>query len=55
MYGLSFAASLPLGQLQAGILMKLMGPQAAITISGAIMASIGVIAMIVMKRIRELR
>lgn len=55
MYGLSFAASVPLGQLQGGIVMKLMGPQAAITISGAIMASVGVVAMFAMKRIRELR
>ncbi|MCU1688087.1 MAG: Transrane secretion effector [Jatrophihabitantaceae bacterium] len=55
MYGLSFAASVPLGQLQGGILMKLIGPQATITISGTIMASIGVVAMFAMKRIRELR
>lgn len=55
MYGLSFAASVPVGQLQGGILMKLIGPQATITISGTIMASIGVVAMFTMKRIRALR
>lgn len=55
MYGLSFTASVPLGQLQGGILTKLIGPQATITISGSIMASIGIVAMVAMKRVRELR
>jgi len=55
MYGLSFAASVPLGQLQGGLLMKAIGPQATITIGGTIMTAIGVVAMVTMKHVRELR
>jgi ENTS family enterobactin (siderophore) exporter len=55
MYGLSFTASVPLGQAWGGIMTKLAGPQTTNTVSGLIMAAIGVVAMVWMKRVRELR
>ncbi len=55
MYGLSFAASLPLGQAWAGVLLKLTSPRVTITLSGAIMTAIGVVAMLTLRRVRQLR
>jgi MFS family permease len=54
MYSLAFLGSAPLGYLQAGIVTSIWGPQAAIMLSGAIIAVIGVLCLVLLKPVRSL-
>lgn len=54
MYALSFAAAAPIGYAQAGALTSLYGPREAIVTSGAVVAAIGVIAVLFLRPVRSL-
>jgi MFS family permease len=55
MYGLSFVASVPLGNLQAGLITTFWGPQTAIVLGGLCASAIGVAALIFLKPLRDLK
>jgi hypothetical protein len=55
MYGLAFVASLPLGNLQAGVITSIWGPQAAIMFGGLAASAIGVASLIWLKPVRTLK
>ncbi len=55
MYGLAFVASVPLGNLQAGIITTIWGPQAAIMFGGLAASAIGVVSLVWLKPVRTLK
>ena len=55
MYSLAFMAALPIGYLQSGITASLFGPQAALILSGAIVAAIGAGFLVFLQPVRQLR
>ena len=55
MYGLAFVASVPLGNLQAGVITSIWGPQAAIMSGGLAASAIGVLSLIFLKPVRGLK
>lgn len=55
MYGLAFVASLPLGNLQAGIITSIWGPQAAIMAGGLAASAIGLVCLVFLKPVRGLK
>jgi MFS family permease len=54
MYSLAFLGSAPLGYLQAGIITSIWGPQTAIIVSGATIALIGALCLLLLKPVRSL-
>jgi MFS family permease len=55
MYGLAFVASVPLGNLQAGIITSIWGPQAAIMFGGLAASAIGLASLVWLKPVRTLK
>ncbi len=55
MYALAFAAAGPIGFAQAGALTSLFGPREAIVTSGAVVAAIGLLAVLFLRPVRSLR
>jgi DHA3 family tetracycline resistance protein-like MFS transporter len=55
MYSLAFLAAMPIGYLQSGISASLLGPQAALVLSGAIVACIGLAFLLFLRPVRQLR
>jgi MFS family permease len=55
MYSLAFMAALPIGYLQSGITASLLGPQAALVLSGTIVAGIGFAFLLFLRPVRQLR
>jgi hypothetical protein len=54
MYSLAFTASIPLGNLQAGIITNQWGPQTAILIGGLCATSIGLLSLLFLQPVRRL-
>ena len=55
MYGLAFVASVPVGNLQAGVITSIWGPQVAIIAGGLAASAIGVLSLIFLKPVRGLK
>jgi predicted MFS family arabinose efflux permease len=52
---LAFTAALPIGLAQSGAIATAAGPQAAAIVSGVAVASLGVLAVLFLKPVRDLR
>jgi hypothetical protein len=55
MYSLSFVASVPAGNALAGVVTTGWGPQQAIVVGGLCASAIGVVSLVFLKRVRQLR
>jgi MFS family permease len=55
MYSLAFFASMPIGYAQAGVVTARFGPQATLVVSGVAAAAVGLMSLVALAPVRELR